>query len=285
MQQLSKLLEEQEFESIEEANAFLEQFQGKPLPEMAPLEDDPIAQAEELIYEAYDATSRKRSVELAREALELWPDCADAYVLLAEADARTPTEALEYYRKGVEAGERALGHEAFEEAVGHFWGITETRPYMRARQGLAEVLWYQGDRDAAIDHYRDMLRLNPGDNQGIRYLLLDILMETERYDEVDELLEAYDNDASARWQYTRALLLFHREGESPEANDQLEEAIGWNAHVPVFLLGKKRLPKQRPPYVGIGDENEAVEYALDARSHWQNTFGALKWLRKKTSGR
>lgn len=34
MRDLTKLLEEQEFESIEEANAFLEQFRGRPIPEM-----------------------------------------------------------------------------------------------------------------------------------------------------------------------------------------------------------------------------------------------------------
>jgi len=29
--------------------------------------------------------------------------------------------------KGVEAGERALGKEAFERDRGHFWGVLETR--------------------------------------------------------------------------------------------------------------------------------------------------------------
>lgn len=33
---------------------------------------------------------------------------------------------------------------------GHFWGILETRFYMRARAGLAEALWELGERDAAI---------------------------------------------------------------------------------------------------------------------------------------
>jgi Tetratricopeptide repeat len=41
---------------------------------------------------------------------------------------------------------------------------------MRARAGLAATLDALGDVEAAIGHYRDMLRLNPGDNQGIRYL-------------------------------------------------------------------------------------------------------------------
>ena len=55
------------------------------------------------------ATSRSR---LARRALEISPDCADAYVLLAE-NAGSRKEALELYQKGVEAGTRALGPELF----------------------------------------------------------------------------------------------------------------------------------------------------------------------------
>ena len=38
---------------------------------------------------------------------------------------------------------------------------------MRARLGLAQALWAMGDQQAAIEHLHDMLRLNPGDNQGV----------------------------------------------------------------------------------------------------------------------
>ena len=37
-----------------------------------------------------------------------------------------------------------------------------------------------GDVDGAIDHFRDMLKLNPNDNQGIRYLLLGCLLRHGR---------------------------------------------------------------------------------------------------------
>ncbi|MGO9961447.1 MAG: hypothetical protein ACLP50_36650, partial [Solirubrobacteraceae bacterium] len=41
----------------------------------------PRYRAEDLVYEAWEAAGERR-VALAREALALWPDCADAYVLL-----------------------------------------------------------------------------------------------------------------------------------------------------------------------------------------------------------
>ena len=59
----------------------------------------------------------------------------------------------------------ALGPRGFKRCAGHFWGFLETRPYMRARAGLAGTLLKLGDVDGALSHYRDMLKLNPNDNQ------------------------------------------------------------------------------------------------------------------------
>ncbi len=140
-------------------------------------EETPLRKAQDMMYDAWEVTDPKGRIALARKALEVSRDCADAYVLLAEETASSVSEALDLYRQGVEIGERALGKDTFEEDVGHFWGILETRPYMRARAGLAECLWADGKHDEAIEHYKDMLRLNPNDNQGIRDLLMPRLSE------------------------------------------------------------------------------------------------------------
>ena len=100
-------------------------------------------------------------------------------MLLAE-HAQTAEEARKHYEQGVAAGERALGKQAFEEYAGHFWGILETRPYMRAREGLAQCLWEAGQREEAAEHYRELLRLNPDDNQGVRYSLATLLLDLDR---------------------------------------------------------------------------------------------------------
>src|SRR5579859_6952020 len=165
--QIGRLLEGQDFATIDEANAFLQQaLVGNTPPVLAPR--TPLEEAQELVYQALETTGPRR-VRLARQALARSPDCADAYVLLAEATT-DPQEARQLYEQGMEAGMRALGPEPFAEDVGHFWGIVETRGYMRACQGLAEVLWVLDEREAAIGHAQELLRLNPMDNQGTRYL-------------------------------------------------------------------------------------------------------------------
>jgi tetratricopeptide (TPR) repeat protein len=279
MRDLTRLMEQQNFASLEEANAFLANLTGKPLPSFAPQDLSPLEQAQELIYQAFEAHGAKR-VKLAKEALKRSPDCADAYVLLAEEDAKSPLKAKALYEQGVKAAERALGTDIFREGVGHFWGILETRPYMRARAGLAECLWFLGERKEAIRHYQDMLRLNPGDNQGLRYGLINWLLEEKDYAAASKLLngKAYRDDAMASWAYSRALLSFAENGPTAKSKQALAEALKTNAHVPAYLLSEKRMPNQLPMYLGFGDENEAVAYVAEAMMLWRQTDGALSWL-------
>jgi tetratricopeptide (TPR) repeat protein len=233
--------------------------------------------AQDLMYEAFEADDARR-LELALEALEIDPECADAYVLLAEEGAETPEEKRDLYTRGVIAGERSLGKEAFREDVGDFWGILETRPYMRARCGLARCLWALGEREAAVGHYCEMLRLNPNDNQGIRDLLINCLLELGRDADVWSLLGQYEDDASATWAYSRAIAAFRRGGDSADARKRLAEALERNPHAPALLLGKKPIPKRLPDLVGFGDRSEAVAYASDNIGVWKQTPGALEWL-------
>jgi len=165
--------------------------------------DSATEKAQDMMYDAWEQTTSRARIDLARKALGISPLCADAYVLLAEEAARSVEEARDYYAKGMEAGQLALGPRRFKEYAGHFWGFRETRPYMRARAGLASALLKLGDVDGAIDHFHDMLRLNPNDNQGIRYTLLGCLLERGDDGALKELMTAYDDDAGVFWLYTR----------------------------------------------------------------------------------
>ncbi len=278
MADLHRLLAEQNFANIDEANRFMADLMKKTGGRVpSSRARTPVEEAQDIMYDAWEAGGAK-GVALAHKALQVSPDCADAYVLLAEETARSLEEARDLYAQGVAAGERALGEAFFRENAGHFWGILETRPYMRARAGLAQCLWEAGERDAAIAHYQDMLRLNPNDNQGIRDVLLDCLLELDRDEEAGRLLQQYEDDGTATWLYNWALLVFRREGDSTEARRRLKEALRYNPHVPAYLLGRKRIPRELPDLVGFGDENEAIAYAGDALVNWRNTPGALEWL-------
>jgi len=237
-----------------------------------------VDEAQEIMYDAWEAPTRQRAVALAKKALTISADCADAYNLLAEETAKSLEEVIDLYRKGVEAGERALGKKAFKEDFGHFWGLLETRPYMRARAGLAQSLWEAGQREEAVEHYWDLLRFNPNDNQGIRDLLMPCLIEFGCDEDAEKLFKQFKEDAMAVWMYSRALLDFRKYGDSPAADKSLKAALDENKYVPSYLLGRKKMPRTLPGHYGFGDDNEAVLYAHGNRVAWRATPGAMEWL-------
>ena len=272
---LKQTIEGNNVDSVDEMNKYWEQLNRTgEVPEWVP--ETPVEQAQSLIYEALETAGKKR-LELIEQALKISPDCADAYVLLAEEKAKSTEEALSLYEAGVRAGERALGDKAFEKGAGHFWGIVETRPYMRARLGLAQCLWTLGNREEAIGHLYELLRLNPSDNQGVRYILAASLLELGDIDSLQQLLGQYD-EPTAEWLYTKTLVAFVRQGDTTEARRLFVDARKHNPNVVSYLLGEKKLPKQLPERVGLGDKSEAVTYAAEFGPGWHQTEGAIDWL-------
>jgi tetratricopeptide (TPR) repeat protein len=271
------------FESLEEVNAALrERFSG-PIDELPSTASTPLERAQDLMYRAFEARGRRR-IQLARRALELSADCADAYVLLAE-ESRTLEAACALYEHGVAAGERALGPKVFAKDAGHFWGIVGTRPYMRARLGLAHSLEGLGRRDEAIEHYREVLRLDPSDNQGVRYALLAALMLTGRDTETEALLAQFEEESTALWRYGRALAVFRREGNSQAARECLRAALRSNRHVPAYLTGDAEPPGPAPDFYHPGDRDEAVVCDLEQGEAWRATPDAIRWLRAQAPSR
>ena len=126
MTDLTSLLNEQQFGSIEDAESFLNNLMGSRKMQSA-AKTTALQQAQELIYDAFDA-SGKRRVALAHLALELCSDCADAYVLLAEEAATSIEKAKNLYAQGVKAGERVIGPEMFNNEFWIFLGHTGNAP-------------------------------------------------------------------------------------------------------------------------------------------------------------
>lgn len=279
---LSRAIRDQEFESDEQLDAWLENIvAGQDLKNAPPASALEVAQS--VMYEAWETEDPDRRIELTERALVISPDCADAYNLLGEEDAGSAEEALDFYRRGVSAGERALGATFFKQNAGHFWGMIETRPYMRCRAGLAASLWELKRHDEALGHYHEMLKLNPGDNQGIRYIVLGCLGDLGRFDEMEKFMRGpdYEDDCAADWLYTKALLAFRREGAGAQAASALGAAIKRNKHAPDYLTGRKSIPRRLPDRILVGGEDEGYCYASRFLAAWKKVPGALAWLKSE----
>lgn len=232
-------------------------------------------QAQGIIFDAWGTPDRNKRIELARKALTVSPLCADAYVLLAEA-ATTASEKLRYYEDGVKAGEKALGEDFLEIEAGSFWGRLETRPYMRARAGLAASLWEVGRQQEAIDHLRDLLKLKPRDNQGNRFILAQYLLTLDDVAAVKALLEKYPDDASTTWSYARTLLAYH--DKAPDADNIAREAWKSNHYVPGMLSGARPPVESANGALSMGGPDEATHYMKMFGAVWRAAPGAIEWL-------
>lgn len=280
--EVSRAFGDQKFDSLEAFNAAISaRFGGVTLDDLPSTAATPLERAQDLIFEAFEARGR-RQLLLIRRALDLSPDCADAYVLLAERSSSLDKQ-RPLYEQAVAAGERALGAGVFDGRDRAFWGDVSTRPYMRARLGLAECLCAQGELDAAAGHFRALLQLNPDDNQGVRYQLLTLLLQANRNDEAEALLNEH-GETSALWSYASVLLAL-RAADHRLARTRLRAAVRSNRHVPRYLTGHRELPDDLPTEYSSGGDDEAVLCASELIEPWTGTPDAVAWLRAETRGR
>ncbi|MDO9471625.1 MAG: hypothetical protein Q7J28_01080 [Caulobacter sp.] len=246
-------------------------------------QEEALERAQDIAFDAMEATTPAARLRLAKLALKESEFCADAWLILAESESSGSDAELGTLRRAVAGGESALGPQTFEDDVGLFWGLLETRPYMRARLALAQALWDRGYQLEAIDNARDLLRLNPNDNQGVRYLLASWLAAHGDAVGLRALIADYENDDSPFMTWPTVLSAFREQGGDEIARAALDAALASNKHVVGLLLGKKRLPSRRPAYYSPGEVSEAVIYVQDFKDTWHATEGALDWLRLTTT--
>ena len=275
---LAKLMEEIKkhgFKSKDELNAFVNNTMNQSLNDF-PKSSDPKNRSQDLVFEAYEQTVTKGKA-LVKQALELDPNNADAYSYLASVH-KDIDQAIVLYKKAIKAGLDTLGMEFLKENKGHFWGMLETRPYMRAKVGLADCFYAKKEVDEAIAIYEEMLELNPNDNQGIRYLLSTLLLSKTDLSGFENFIQKMEEENCAVWNYNIALYAFKKSGRTAKSENLLLQAYNNNPFVIDYLLGNKRMPKQQPQYIGIGDENEAIAYVNGAWAIWEKTSDAFEWL-------
>jgi tetratricopeptide (TPR) repeat protein len=149
---------------------------------------------------------------------------------------------------------------------------------MRALFGLTRCLEDLGERDEALTHYRELLRLNVSDNQGARYAFLNALLLTGRDDEAGTLLRQFGDEPSALWQYGWALWAFRTEGDCPASRERLRAAFRSNRHPPGYRAGESEGTDAAPQSYAMGSREEAVICVDELGDAWKATPGALEWL-------
>lgn len=190
---------------------------------------------------------------------------------------RTPKKTLEMLENALKLGEQQLSSE-FRDHVGKFWLIVKTRPYMRARLALVNFLTAQGQHEQAIEHMAEMLRLNPIDHQGVRWLLLEWYCNMNWLDHAWRLLDQYPEEVTPFMALTRICLEFQKSGPSEALASRLQSELEKNPYIAPKLLDQDDVSSYAIHSFEVGEEDEADAYCQCFRSLWKATPEALPWL-------
>lgn len=277
---IARLMNGHDFKSDEEAERFIQtQIIGKNLDEILELTDfDPVEEAQEHAYEAMETEDPFEALELTKKALQLDPDCVDAFMLMARLTSRSLTEKIKKVKRIIARTEQKLGKNYFEENRGHFWGLVETRPYMRARSFLVSALRKTGKTAEAIHQAEEMLELNPNDNQGIRDTLLGMYLETGNLDGARILFEKYPTEFMAVFLWGQVLERY-LSGDLKKAARIYRRASERNPYMLDYLTGRKRPSSELKDFYSPGDESEAIFCLEEIGPAWQKHPEAIEWLK------
>ena len=189
---------------------------------------------------------------------------------------------IKLMREVVEKAERNLGESFFEEHTGHFWGTISTRPYMRAKQHLGELLAEAGSLEEATAVFERMLELNPRDNQGMRYPLLGLYLAMQQPEAAARVMSRYPDEERFLGSFAWARVLERwLSGEFAQAEAALARARKVNPFVERYISGAHELPGEVPAYFKPGEESEAQVCARELAIAWRRHAAFRKWLRAR----
>lgn len=160
-----------------------------------------------------------------------------------------------------------------------YWEDEITKPYMIALQDLGNLFNDNKDYDSAKRVYELLLNLNPLDNQGIRYKLINMLIEKNNRKEINDLFAKYKDDKTAIWLYSKALY-YYKNNNIFMAKDALKEAVNRNRYIALKLIKWTALMQMSGVYINPVLFNEANFYCEESISLWKNTKGSIDWLLK-----
>ncbi len=183
--------------------------------------------------------------------------------------------------RGSELVERSLP-EDFEPGKDRIsWEYLENRPYLRSRGFLVGIVRQFGQMEDAFAQTRELLKLNPGDNQGLRGKAIHFAIALGDPEQALEIADNYPDDMLLEATYGQVLAQIIL-GDEIKAKKALKTAEKSNPHVVNYLLYPELEPPEPEPGPEIinGSPEEAYLYVLDWAGLWNNIPGATGWLKR-----
>ena len=197
-------------------------------------EETDLDKAYALLEKAQNTTSEKKALKLAKEAYEFCPACFDALLFQVSLEENS-LKRDELLAEGLAKEKERLQKEGFfdKDNIGIFYGIFETRPYIRGLYLKTSNLLDDGKYTQGVESCKEILKLNNSDNTGTRYLLMATyaLLENEK-----EALKLYKQYPENNLEMLFPLFaLYYKLGNDEKAHQYLDKIFKSNPYFVTFL--------------------------------------------------
>lgn len=220
-------------------------------------------QSDDLLFEAYDEPIKSKAIKLARQALEINPDNIDAENFITKFEVNT-IKKLERYKETLDKEQANLEQEGFfnKENIGIFWGLMETRPYMRTKHCYMLTLMELGRYTEAIKQGEELLELCKSDNQGIRYLIIGLYTVLEKFEEGEKIYNKYlDNSTFMLFPLS---IMYYKKGDYRKSKKILKSIQENNEYILKYLKQEIKFTKAKIDNI---ENNGTYSWGSDAEAY------------------
>lgn len=176
--------------------------------------------AYDLYDEAIECEDYTKAKRLLKKSLKLKPDFLEAKMELALYKQDDIKVMKELHRLEKEEKDKLQKEGFFEDKyISCFYGILETRPYIRLLHMIASRYHMRGCYKKAIEVYENIIILNENDNLGCRHSLMGLYALFEDKEKMDMILEKYPEKSVAP--YLFQAVLYYKLGDYVTARKNL----------------------------------------------------------------
>ena len=274
LEKLLKQLQNKNFESAEDMTEYLQSLTGHTIDDiqsmMGATESAFELKIQDLLEEVTPELSAAEAKRIRKEIFDLLkvrPDTSMLYYGLAILEQKKdPYTAVAYLQRAEFLELANLDTDLFDDEIGNFWQIIETRNYMRILAELVHLEIEIDDIFSAVHHAEMCVKLNNSDNLGIRYILMQLCIQYKNFERAAELIKEYPEN-SAYYHYNKAFIALATKGHTKTAQNLLNKAKMANLYIYQMLANKAKV-KSSPAAYGSGDLSEANAYLFDFQDCW-----------------
>ena len=199
-----------------------------------------IDESDDYLERAQYSYDDKEAIKYTKKALKLNPDNLDAETYLIVLTSKNMHELYTRLQETLDKQRKKLRDEGYltDEYKGVFWGVIETRPFIRLWYRYINVLIEMGMMDRAIEELKEVLIWNEHDNCGGRYHLAHLYAYKQDKEALFDLHKEFDDYEETQFLLPKSIL-FYKNGDLKEAEKYLKKLEKCNPDIKKLVNPKK----------------------------------------------